>query len=389
MRKGGMAVLAAVFSMIMSNAWANDEARLQFRNAIRTLERVQDATASGDRSAVDVQSKLIVQIETDLMSAKKVDLQDVRNLRAIATYLFSGGNPNIAERRFISLDINPENKHLLDGALAYARGEKANAIKFLGNVNLANLPPNLGGRVALVKAILVSAEDLKAALNLLGTASALMPGTLVEEAALRRCVSFAGKLPDIEQLELCASLYIRRFHQSVYWQEFEDSFTLGLIQADYIKAGGSMLRLKFILNDLPSVDNRKMLLVISKAAVGRGRFLLAKACAARAFEMSRADSVEMTRANLYAGAAMIVQEDHAAGKKKLESIEKSKLDPSDKALLGKALELTHQIASRPDITEEQAIKSLSPAELKDNQSPAYTSLLARAQNALADPRPLK
>jgi chemotaxis protein MotC len=389
MRKGGMAVLAAVFSMIMSNAWANDEARLQFRNAIRTLERVQDATASGDRSAVDVQSKLIVQIETDLMSAKKVDLQDVRNLRAIATYLFSGGNPNIAERRFISLDINPENKHLLDGALAYARGEKANAIKFLGNVNLANLPPNLGGRVALVKAILVSAEDLKAALNLLGTASALMPGTLVEEAALRRCVSFAGKLPDIEQLELCASLYIRRFHQSVYWQEFEDSFTLGLIQADYIKAGGSMLRLKFILNDLPSVDNRKMLLVISKAAVGRGRFLLAKACAARAFEMSRADSVEMTRANLYAGAAMIVQEDHAAGKKKLESIEKSKLDPSDKALLGKALELTHQIASRPDITEEQAIKSLSPAELKDNQSPAYTSLLARAQNALADSRPLK
>jgi chemotaxis protein MotC len=389
MRKGGMAVLAAVFSMIMSNAWANDEARLQFRNAIRTLERVQDATASGDRSAVDVQSKLIVQIETDLMSAKKVDLQDVRNLRAIATYLFSGGNPNIAERRFISLDINPENKHLLDGALAYARGEKANAIKFLGNVNLANLPPNLGGRVALVKAILVSAEDLKAALNLLGTASALMPGTLVEEATLRRCVSFAGKLPDIEQLELCASLYIRRFHQSVYWQEFEDSFTLGLIQADYIKAGGSMLRLKFILNDLPSVDNRKMLLVISKAAVGRGRFLLAKACAARAFEMSRADSVEMTRANLYAGAAMIVQEDHAAGKKKLESIEKSKLDPSDKALLGKALELTHQIASRPDITEEQAIKSLSPAELKDNQSPAYTSLLARAQNALADSRPLK
>ena len=389
MRKAGMAVLAAVFSMIMSNAWANDEARLQFRNAIRTLERVQDATASGDRSAVDVQSKLIVQIETDLMSAKKVDLQDVRNLRAIATYLFSGGNPNIAERRLISMDINPENKHLLDGALAYARGEKANAIKFLGDVNLANLPPNLGGRVALVKAILVSAEDLKAALNLLGTAGALMPGTLVEEAALRRCVSFAGKLPDIEQLELCASLYIRRFRQSVYWQEFEDSFTLGLIQADYIKAGGSMPRLKFILNDLPSVDNREMLLVISKAAVGRGRFLLAKACAARAFEMSRADSVEMTRANLYAGAAMIVQEDHAAGKRKLESIEKSKLDPSDKALLGKALELTRQIASRPDITEEQAIKSLSPAELRDNQSPAYTSLLARAQNALADSRPLK
>ena len=55
----------------------------------------------------------------------------MRNLRAIAVYLFSGGNPNVAERRLIPLKIDPENKALLDGALAYARGDKASAIKFL------------------------------------------------------------------------------------------------------------------------------------------------------------------------------------------------------------------------------------------------------------------
>ncbi len=121
--------------------------------------------------------------------------------------------------------------------------------------------------MALVKAILTSAEDLKAALLLLGTARALMPGTLVEEGALRRCISFAGKLPDIEQLEHCASSYIRRFPKSIYWKEFEESFTLSLIEMDYLKAGGTMPQLNSILEDLPPADHRKMLLMISKAAV--------------------------------------------------------------------------------------------------------------------------
>ena len=235
----GAIVLAATYLMAASSAGASGGANLQFRNAIRTLEKIQDATASGEHSAVDVQSKLIIQMGTDLQNTKQSDLQDVRNLRAIAVYLFSGGNPNIAEKQLTPLKIEPGDKALLDGALAYARAEKANAVKYLKEVDLASLPPTLAGRVALVKAILTSAEDLKTALQLLGTARALMPGTLVEEGALRRCVSFAGKLPDIEQLEHCASSYIRRFPKSIYWQEFEDSFTLGLIEMDYLKAGGT------------------------------------------------------------------------------------------------------------------------------------------------------
>lgn len=252
-------VLAATHLIAASNVWASGDASLQFRNSARTLEKIQDATASGDNAAVDLQSKLIIQMGTDLTNAKQSDLQDERNLRAVAIYLFSGGNPNVAERRLIPMKLEPENKVLLDGALAYARGDKAGAIKFLEHVDLASLPPTLAGRVALVKAILTSAEDLKAALLLLGTARALMPGTLVEEGALRRCIIFAGKLPDTGQLEHCASSYIRRFPKSLYWKDFEESFALSLIEMDYLKAGGTAPGLDFILKDLPPDGNRKML----------------------------------------------------------------------------------------------------------------------------------
>ncbi|MDP1702519.1 MAG: hypothetical protein Q8L53_16380 [Aestuariivirga sp.] len=323
------------------------------------------------------------------MNAKQSDLQDVRNLRAVAVYLFSGGNPNVAERRLIPLKIDPENKVLLDGALAYARGDKASAIKFLGNVDIASLPPTLAGRVALVKAILTSAEDPKAALSLLGTARALMPGTLVEEGALRRCISFAGKLPDIEQLEHCASAYIRRFPVSLYWADFEESFTLGLIEMDYLKAGGTMPRLNVILKDLPAADYRKMLLMISKAATGHGRRSLAISSAQSARELSRAGSAEMARSNLYEGAILIVEEGYELGKTKLEKIDRSFLDPSDRSLLEKALELSRQIARRPDTAEEEPIKPPMSAGLEKDQPPAYASLMARAKTALADPDPTK
>ena len=71
--------------------------------------------------------------------------------------------------------------------------------------------------------------------------------------------------------------------------------------------------------------------------------------------------------------------------KKLEQLDRRQLDQSDQVLLKKALDLARQIATTPDMTEEQAMKSQSPADILENHSPAYASLLTRAKNALADP----
>ena len=146
-----------------------------------------------------------------------------------------------------------------------------------------------------------------------------------------------------------------------------------------------MPRLVLVLKDLPSSDYRRMLLKISKAALNHGRYSLATLNAEKALELSRADSTEMARSNLYLGALMIVQENLANGKEKLEHLDKRQLDQSDQVLLEKALDLARQITRIPDLTAEQAVKSQSPDDLLGNQSPAYASLLTRAKKALADP----
>ena len=86
---------------------------------------------------------------------------------------------------------------------------------------------------------------------------------------------------------------------------------------------------------------------------------------------------------------MIVGEDFESGKTKLEKLDKSLLDPSDRSLLEKALKLTRQIAQMPDIAEEEADRPQTSAEPEKDQPPAYASLLARAKIALADPGPAK
>jgi chemotaxis protein MotC len=386
--KAGLAAVGMVFFASAGAVWAGSETNLQFRNAIRLLEKIQDATASGDHAAVDLQSKLIIQIETDLKNAKQSDLQDQRNLRAVAIYLFSGGNPSVAEKRLASLAIAPQDRGLLDGALAYAKGDKVNAIKHLKDIDTAGLPSNLAGRVSLVMAILTSGDDIKAAMRRLNESRAFMPGTLVEEGALRRCISFAGKIAATEQLERCAASYIRRFPKSVYRREFEENLAISLMEVDYLESGGSLASLIFALDGLSPADNRKVLLYISKAAVGRGKLTLARSCAVTASEIPTASNLEMARSNLYIGASAIVQEDFKIGKEKLKAVDKSLLDQFDRALLEKALKVASQIDERPGMTEEQAVQSLSPAEREEGQSSGYVDLVARARSALAKATPV-
>lgn len=374
------ALIVAVF-LALPGADAAFAKRVQLRETIRTLESIQDKTAFGDQGAADRQSKLIIQIEADLNNATVTELQDERNLKAIAVYLFSGGGPDVAERRLTSLTVAPEIKTVLDGALAYARADKVNANKYLSGVHPADLPANLGGRVALVKAILIADEDPTRALNLLSMARVMMPGTLVEEAALRRCISFSARLSDVRHVEQCGSNYIRRFSTSVYRQEFNDNFVLALIQVDYLGAAGSVEALDVVLNDLPPAERRMMLLAIARAAIGRGKLALASACAGKALEIPQTGRLEMARANLYLGAAMIVRNELDAGKEKLLSVDNGLLDGPDTALFKKASGLAAQISERPKLSGDE----MAPAPANEEPDSAmFKNVVARAERALAD-----
>jgi chemotaxis protein MotC len=379
-RLGAFAVICA----ITLAAPPADAETLQLRNSMRTLETLQDKVAHGNAAALDTQQKLMRQLETDIAGASTEMLSDPHSLTALCIYLLSGGNPNIVERKTSAVALDAAQKNLLNGTLAYARGDKTNANKLLQKVDEKTLPSDLGGRLALVKAILVSGDDLKQAVDYLHWAVVAMPGTLVEEGALRRCVMFAGKLHDALAFTRCSQRYIRRFATSLYWKDFIESFTLAVPLLDQAEARIQLSRLQTIIDPLPSALRLSLLLEISQSAVLRGRFALAKATAQAAADLSLAESGNMARATLYLGAAEIVSGEFDKGTATLASVSPGKLEPADLALLHQAQNLTSQITEKPAISAEAALQMVPPDQRDLGVSGEYVALVTRARTLLAE-----
>jgi chemotaxis protein MotC len=325
--------------------------------SIATLEILQDRMAQGDAGAEKQQSRLIAQIETDILNGSPRVPGDRRTLEALAIFLFSGGNPGIVEKRLQNSDTDIEETHLIKGALAYVRADRQQALKELSGLDASELPATVGGRVALVRAILLASSDIPKAMADLDAARRLMPGTLVEEAALRRCVAFAGVQKDAARLQNCGQRYMRRFHASIYWKDFAE----GLVKSTILLAG-SFPDFSNMIEPLPSERRRMLTLEVARAAVMAGALALARISAEHARTLSRAESVDMDRASLYSAAADVADADASAVFDRVDKINETRLSNEDAKLLAELRKVRSEIEREPDISLQEALRIVPPAE---------------------------
>ena len=82
--------------------------------------------------------------------------------------------------------------------------------------------------MALVQSALLAQSDFKAAIERLDEVRLLMPGTLVEEAALRREIFLVGQVDDFDKFESLAMQYFRRYRHSIYAGTFRQRFSLAV-----------------------------------------------------------------------------------------------------------------------------------------------------------------
>src|SRR5262249_9191434 len=150
-----------------------------------------------------------------------------RNGEAIVVYLLSGGAPQIV-RKLPRERINVDGR-LFNGALAYVEGRQGAARELLKDVHPRAIPQSPGGPGGLVQGALLASADASVAIERLDDARLLLPGTLVEEAALRREILLVGQAGDFDKFEFLTQSYIRRYRHSVYagdfWQRFSTALT--------------------------------------------------------------------------------------------------------------------------------------------------------------------
>ena len=204
-------------------AMAGDMDALEPYKLVRSLQFVQDAVVNGDHSAMEMQRFLVGVIESRLRSADQQVFDDPRNVDAALIYAMSGGNPETLDLLAVKDKFGNFDNEVITVLRAYLNGRAASTKTSLAEVVEIYKDSEIGPYLTLVAANVLAATNEPAdALKLFDWARLTAPGTLVEEAALRRSLFIAARKNLVDEALLYAQLYARRFINSPYAGQYAD-----------------------------------------------------------------------------------------------------------------------------------------------------------------------
>jgi chemotaxis protein MotC len=340
---------------------------------VNDLQNIQAEIAQGDLAAYAAQPKTLRDISEAFAATKPEVWRSSRQARAAIIYILSGGQPRVIMRLIASGNIPQDDEKLMRGALAYMLGHEAEARQLLGEVDPKSLDPALGGQIAFVQSVLLTAIDTKKAIGLLDLARLLTPGGLVEEAALRREVFLVGdNAHDANAFMTLAGQYLGRFPKSPYADTFLKSFTGALIRLRLTEDVANFPKLESLVENLSADDRRGLFLAVARAALVSGKIAMADVAASKALTLAQADSADEARSKLYQGAARTLSDQYVSALAQLQTIDPKTLPKRDAALLAAARTVARHVYEKTAASPASA-----PATAADD-SVAATIRLAEA-----------
>lgn len=378
-------VAVALFGLALASSQAAAQHRQPFE-IVRSMQALQDQIALGNKSALAALPGLSSQLAEKLIAADPGVWRESRNARAAITYVLSGGQPRVLRKILAGHEYPSDDKKLMEGTLAYVEGQEAKAKELLGSVDPRTLEAVVGGHVALAQATLFAHDDPQKAIALLDTARILTPGTLVEEAALRREVFLSEQIADFDKFGASAAQYLRRFGNSSYAENFESRFSASLIAIGVAGKVEQIASLETVMNDLGETTRVRLYLAIAQSALVNGKLDTVKYAAAKAVQFAKPGTVEANRAALYAGASAILTQPFEENLDKLETLDRSKLTRRDLDLADAVTATGKEIHNWPETRKSGRDPQAGTVKPPPGFEPAIASAdatLARAHDDLA------
>lgn len=348
---------------------------------VRSLQALQDGIAKGSMKAHGSHLPFIKQIGERFVAAPPDIWGNPQNGQALLIYLLSGGAPQVV-RKLPRARLNVDDR-LFNGALAYAEGRQDEARELLKDVDPRTLPSGLAGQVALVQGGLLSVSDPKGAIARFDDARLLLPGTLVEEAALRREIVLVGQTEDFDKFEALAAAYVRLYRDSLYAGDFWQRFSLALTRTGFALEEHRFERVAAVLHALEPVGRFKVYLAVARTALVRGRPAIARLACDRALPLSADAGPDRERLHLVRGTARALTGDHDGGLAEMKSVERSKLPERDMALFDAALRLVIDIRKPFAGLQTASDKDMPPTPARLDLA-SSTAALATAQRQLGE-----
>jgi len=348
---------------------------------VRSLQLLQDTIAAGDHAALPLQRKLLEMIDGRFRSARSEDFADARNFRALLVYGMSGGNPATVKAVLSRLPPEVAGNPAAAGILSYLEGANRGAMDALAEIEPMAQPGDLGACLALIMGTVIGTQDPAAGLPLLDKARLLGPGTLVEEAALRRSIAMSVTLQDPERFLRASNQYARRFLRSPYATQFAESFISGVTT---LFAALDRTVLVETISEMTREHQKAVYLWLARSATIDGPPELGEFAAAGAAQLAAADPQATPRAALYSTIASIRGDTIEDFAQRLNAIDRNRLSRSDRRLLDAALAVAKDVLAAPDWAQEPAKTAAATALPAD--SPAIADEADPVQAVVDDAR---
>ncbi|MEM5471548.1 chemotaxis protein [Hoeflea sp. AS60] len=362
---------------------------------VRSLQFVQDAVVQGDHSAMEMQRFLIGVIDTRLRQADQKVFDDPRNVDAALIYAMSGGNPATLDILAIKDKFGNFDNEVTTVLRAYLNGRAAKTQTTLNDVVKIYRDTEIGPYITLVAANVMASMNDVSALELFDWARLTAPGTLVEEAALRRSLFITSQKNMVDEALHYAQLYARRFINSPYAGQYAD-LLVDLVLLNYKTVGDEGL--SEILSFMDRPRKREIYLRIARKAAISGLRELAVFSSDKAESLLGSnDQTPQAMAELYSGMAKIPTDGVDGVLQSINALSGARLSRRDRALREAARVVATEVVRKPVLDsftqalpsimaqpavkqDDETIKLAADTEKADTEKKAESSIFRRAKS---------
>ncbi|MEJ5082601.1 chemotaxis protein [Ochrobactrum sp. MYb379] len=345
---------------------------------VRSLRMLQDQLVTGKPEAVVMLNRLLSFVSADMQRAPDAFWEKPENIYAAIIYLFNGGNPGAVRTVLSGTKDGVVPAELVKGALAYASGQNIEVVKLFSVPLAADVPVELKASIVLVTANQMAAFDAATALQRLDQVRLSSPGTLFEEAAIRRSMPIAAKLGDADKVRLLSRNYLQRFPRSPYMRDFMQQFIDAALKLNDRIDNAELVKL---VGTADPVMQYSLYLQLARGALVDGQTERARFMSAKAQKFADMLKDDPSRANLYAAASGVASNEAGVALNELSQISPDRLQERDRKLLNAAKAIGSVVTRKPDADNEEAettkLTTVPVMPVADDKLPSET--VVRAQ----------
>ena len=358
--------------LILSNFAAVDRSPgAEPQQIIRSLQQLQDQVVKGSGVAVQEQAAVLEQMASAFESVELPQWAQIKNIRAVVIYLVNGGSTRPVRKLVTSGAIFGVHQDIVEAMLAFADRQPRAAAR-LAKIDTGTLDRSIAASVALAQGISSLSEPVGARVHF-AQARLLAPGTLIEEAALRREITMLLDEKKHEAALVRATYYLWKFPNSIYAGEVVTYLFTNAVPS-VIGGSETPSAAALFIDQLPERQRVMHLLNLTRNALLEGRLQTAELANTKVLATDAADASDQAKAKAYD--TIVKALTSHTGLDDFAAVERTKLGNSDLALLDAARAVAAYIRKVP--TEDR----VSGAVAGEDPSPAVVQ--ARRSVAIAD-----